>query len=398
MMGTLLDADPSACDRDQLAVLVRLIGRARAWLDALEIGVAARAEQLAAGGACEPAATLLAGEGRRSTRSAETAARRASVCSRLPAVAGALAEGRICGEQVDAVADLARTLTESGQAELWDLDETLAKTAAVSTVDGFTRECRDLGRILSRDEGVSRHAHLRQQRQVRRWVDRQTGMHKTLLALDPEADAKVWTAINAAVAKARSDRQDPDLSWDHLQADTVVDLVTGARTTDRRTPEISVLIDLETLRHGVHDDTVSETSDGTPLPPDVVRRMACDADLVPVVLSGDSQALDVGTSRRLATRTQRHALRTMYSTCGFPGCPVTFDACRIHHVTPWEHGGPTNLANLIPLCERDHHHLVHEGHWQLTLHPDRTVSIHRPDGTLHFQGNTTNRKPTHQAA
>jgi predicted restriction endonuclease len=77
---------------------------------------------------------------------------------------------------------------------------------------------------------------------------------------------------------------------------------------------------------------------------------------------------------------------------------VTFDACKIHHVTPWEHGGPTNLDNLLPLCEREHHHLVHEGHWQLALHPDRTVTIHRPDGTRFFEGNTTNRKPRHQAA
>ena len=395
---TLIDADPSVCNRDRLAELVRLIGGARAWLDAFEIRVGARADELATDGSCEAAATMLAGDGLRSARAAETAARRAKVCAQLPALELALAEGRISGEHVDAVAEVARTLSEAGQAELADLDETLAKTAAVSSVDGFARECRQLGRILSRDEGVSRHAHLRQQRQVRRWVDRQTGMHKTLIALDPEADAKMWTAIKGAVASARTDKQGPDLSWDHLQADAVVDLITGARATDRRTPEVCVLIDLETLQRGLHDDTVSETSEGTPLPPDVVRRMGCDADVIPVVLGATGETLDVGTSRRLATRAQRHALKTMYSTCGFPGCTVAFDACRIHHVTPWEQGGPTDLANLLPLCEREHHHLVHEGGWQLALQPDRTVTIHRPDGTLYFQGNTTNRKPRHQAA
>ncbi len=70
----------------------------------------------------------------------------------------------------------------------------------------------------------------------------------------------------------------------------------------------------------------------------------------------------------------------------------------MHHVVPWEHGGPTDLDNLLPLCEREHHHLVHEGHWTLTLDHDRTVTIHRPDGTHYFEGNTTNRKPRHQAA
>ena len=53
-------------------------------------------------------------------------------------------------------------------------------------VEGFERECRDLARILSRDDGASRLAQQRQQRKVRRWVDRQTGMAKTLLELDAE--------------------------------------------------------------------------------------------------------------------------------------------------------------------------------------------------------------------
>jgi len=88
----------------------------------------------------------------------------------------------------------------------------------------------------------------------------------------------------------------------------------------------------------------------------------------------------------------------MYSTCAFPGCAVAFNACRIHHVTPWEHGGPTDLDNLLPLCEGEHHYLVHEGGWHLSLQPDGTVTIHRPDGTLYFEGNTTNRRPRHQAA
>ena len=38
-----------------------------------------------------------------------------------------------------------------------------------------------------------------------------------------------------------------------------------------------------------------------------------------------------------------------------------------------------------------HHHLVHEGRWRLTLDKHRVVTIHRPDGTRHFHGSTTNR-------
>ena len=42
----------------------------------------------------------------------------------------------------------------------------------------------------------------------------------------------------------------------------MVTLITGPRSTDRRTPEVTVLIDLDTLRMGLHDGGVCETGDG----------------------------------------------------------------------------------------------------------------------------------------
>ena len=80
----------------------------------------------------------------------------------------------------------------------------------------------------------------------------------------------------------------------------------------------------------------------------------------------------------------------MYRTCGYSGCEVTFDRCDIHHVIEWLRHGSTDLDNLLPLCGR-HHHLVHEGHWRLALDKHRIITIHRPDGTRHFHGTTTNR-------
>jgi hypothetical protein len=172
----------------------------------------------------------------------------------------------------------------------------------------------------------------------------------------------------------------------------MVELITGARTLDRRVPEVAVLIDLATLQKGLHDHTVCETVDGHPLPPDTIRRLGCDANLLPVVLGGTGEVLDVGREQRLANRAQRRALRAMYRACAYPGCPVRVEACRIHHVNWWENHGPTALHNLLPLCAA-HHHLVHEGGWTLTLEPDRTITLHRPDGTLHYEGTTTDRAP-----
>ncbi len=178
-----------------------------------------------------------------------------------------------------------------------------------------------------------------------------------------------------------------------MKADALVSLITGPRSTDRRIPEVTVLIDLDTLRSALHEDGICETGDGQPLPPETVRRLCCDAAIVPVVLNGTGETLDLGREQRLASRAQRRALRAMYRSCAHPGCTVRFADCEIHHVIDWDHHGPTNLANLLPLCSR-HHHLVHEGRWTLTLHPDRTITLHRPDGTVHFEGSTIDVAPT----
>ncbi|NNE13173.1 MAG: HNH endonuclease, partial [Ilumatobacter sp.] len=67
--------------------------------------------------------------------------------------------------------------------------------------------------------------------------------------------------------------------------------------------------------------------------------------------------------------------------------------CRIHHIHWWwKHHGPTNLDNLIPLCEQ-HHHLVHEGGWNLTMTPDRTATWTRPDGQTYWTGPLNDRQP-----
>jgi hypothetical protein len=82
----------------------------------------------------------------------------------------------------------------------------------------------------------------------------------------------------------------------------------------------------------------------------------------------------------------------MYRTCGHPHCTVAFERSEIHHVHPWENYGPTDLANLLPLCGF-HHHLVHEGGWTLRLDADRTVTLIRPDGTTTYHGTTVDRTP-----
>ena len=84
----------------------------------------------------------------------------------------------------------------------------------------------------------------------------------------------------------------------------------------------------------------------------------------------------------------------MHRTCAHPDCTVAFSACDIHHIRWWgEHHGPTDIDNLLPVCDR-HHHLVHEGGWTLTMTSDRIATWTRPDGTIHWTGTTIAEDPS----
>ena len=147
-------------------------------------------------------------------------------------------------------------------------------------------------------------------------------------------------------------------------------------------PEICVVTTLDRLLDDCCSHGLCETSDGQALAAASLRRMLCDAVVYPTVLGGSGEVLDSGRARRTVNRKQRRALRAMHRTCGHPGCTVPFESCRIHHVRWWTRdSGPSDLDNLLPLCET-HHHLVHEGGWTLTMTPDRVATWIRPDGTV----------------
>ena len=84
----------------------------------------------------------------------------------------------------------------------------------------------------------------------------------------------------------------------------------------------------------------------------------------------------MGRLARLATYTQRLALRSLHPTCAVEGCDIAVAWCEIHHLKPWERGGLTNLDDLVPLCSH-HHTWVHDldGNVTMELLPDRTLRL-----------------------
>ena len=114
---------------------------------------------------------------------------------------------------------------------------------------------------------------------------------------------------------------------------------------------------------------------GLPLSGDAVRRLCCDAELLPAVLGAPSEVLDVGRSRRLVTPEIRTALVLRDGCCAFPGCDVAAELCEAHHVVPWWAGGSTALSNLVLLCH-SHHGIVEPARhatreqWELRIGDD----------------------------
>ena len=96
-----------------------------------------------------------------------------------------------------------------------------------------------------------------------------------------------------------------------------------------------------------------------PISPETAARLACDARRLTLKL----QDRDLVHSRvgRCASYPQLRALhKRSGGHCQYPGCTATRDL-QAHHLTPVEHGGATDLANLILLCSR-HHKLLHDHH------------------------------------
>src|SRR6478752_7473262 len=160
--------------------------------------------------------------------------------------------------------------------------------------------------------------------------------------------------------------------------DALVETCRHALTTDLppdchgARPRIAVTTSLEVLRQQIDWATLgagtSTTDDGLELTPAVVRRMACDADLLPIALGTKGEVLDVGCTSRLVTPAIWRALVCRDRHCAFPGCTRPPVMGHAHHITHWADHGNTSLENLVLLCGQ-HHRTLHHTPWQVRINP-----------------------------
>jgi hypothetical protein len=196
--------------------------------------------------------------------------------------------------------------------------------------------------------------------------------------LDPEAGAIVMTAIDAMVGPPSPG--DPRTRYQR-QADALVEICrhpmdTGLLPTrGRQQPHLNVTVSLETLTGMPASPGATLDFASLPVPAATAQRLACDPQLTRIILGPDSEVLDVGRSRRLATSGQDKAIRQRDKHCRWETCDRPAHFCDLHHAIPWWAGGRTDLNNLLLLC-RHHHRLVHEGKQPLRLRePEQVLRV-----------------------
>ncbi len=106
------------------------------------------------------------------------------------------------------------------------------------------------------------------------------------------------------------------------------------------------------------------------------RRVACTAGVIPLVLGGKSQVLDVGRRRRLHSEPMRLAMGVRDGGCTTEGCESPPGLCHAHHDTPWSRGGRTSVEDGRLLCPH-HHRRIHDPHYETRHLPGGNVSFHR---------------------
>ena len=189
------------------------------------------------------------------------------------------------------------------------------------------------------------------------------GMWRYTLVLDEEGAAVVDAAVDA-LAKPRRDADTGELDSRTpaaRRADALLDLVSRAVSAPDGVPRqaktsLVVTISLDALQGRCRGAGL--TMDDEALTVGTVRRLACDAQVIPVVLGTRGEILDQGMARRLFDRAQIRNLWLRDGGCTFPGCSKPAAWTDAHHLVHWADGGPTDLDNAALLC-RGHHSIVH---------------------------------------
>lgn len=289
--------------------------------------------------------------------------------SRHEALEGALAQG---GMRVGRATRVVSTLDEismfASPSELVAVEHFLVEQSAELTDRQFARVCRELPEKFVPDTTADREAYLRR-RSGLVMRDLPDGLVQWIITMHPEAAGFAKAALDARTAPRRQPtfaESDEPLENDprttrEKRLDAFVSMcresiardtgkVAGASVT------MVVTMTLDALLSGLGKAKISGVDE--PISAATARRLAAGADVIPVVLGGCSEVLDLGREVRLGTEAQRRALDLRDQGCIWPGCSAPPGWCEVAHKVPWFEGGCTDLDNLMLLCP--FHHRVYD--------------------------------------
>lgn len=192
-----------------------------------------------------------------------------------------------------------------------------------------------------------------------------TGVAEYRLVLDVEGKAVLEAALGPLSAPQPVDGERDLRTSDQRRGDALIQLVRRAVAAGGSVPmspktQLFVTVDFESLASGLRGagTTIGGSDTGTMLAPETVRRLACDAGLIPLVLGTDREILDQGRQHRFFTPAQTRRLWLRDGGCSYPGCSMPPHWSEAHHLVHWADFGPSDLGNAALLCER-HHTVVH---------------------------------------
>ncbi len=203
------------------------------------------------------------------------------------------------------------------------------------------------------------------------------GLTRWVLTMHPEAAGFLTAALDARTAPRREPsflRDDDPLdgagetrSLSQRRLDAMVSI--ARESVERDSGEVGgtsvtmvVTVPLQTLIDGIGAASIEGID--APICASTARRLAAGAEIIPLVLGGESEQLDLGRSRRLFSPAQRRVLAQRDGGCLWTGCTAPPAWCEVAHVTPWSFGGESDLRNAALLCPFHHRRFDRDG-WSL---------------------------------
>lgn len=363
-------------EQDATANVLRGLGQITARLDALTATVLRHATEVRVEetNGATTTATWWADATHRNRATAHREVTLAVALGRRTALADALAEGRVNTEQAHVIARALADLETDGPDDLEPSVVEQAEKHLITCAEGFdAKHLKVLGghvlTVIAPEIGEAHEAKLLEDEE-RRAAERTRltyasdghGMvhgRFSVPALHGAMLAKALQAIDwaqqtpAEVRRTKPTPQAAGEAFTHLlerMSDKDLPSVGGVGAT------VVVTMDIDTLMGGLAKaslDTGEVVSAGA------ARRLACEAGIIPMVLGGKSEVLDVGRRRRFHTKPQRLAIAQRDKTCTASQCDAPPARCQVHHEIPWARGGSTSVTDGRLYCSA-HHAMAHD--------------------------------------